>query len=150
MPATPPLPASDTPDSENDAAAELAHLAAEIARHNALYHTQDAPEISDAAYDALVRRNSALEAAFPHLVRSDSPNTQVGAAPAAHLAKVAHARAMTSLDNALPTRTSPISSGVFAGFSRFPRKRRSTSLPNPRSMAYPARCATNAANSSRH
>ncbi|MET4663957.1 NAD-dependent DNA ligase LigA [Sphingomonas sp. PvP056] len=100
MPATPPLPASDTPDSENDAAAELAHLAAEIARHNALYHTQDAPEISDAAYDALVRRNSALEAAFPHLVRSDSPNTQVGAAPAAHLAKVAHARAMTSLDNA--------------------------------------------------
>jgi DNA ligase (NAD+) len=100
MPATPPLPASDTPDSQNDAAAELAHLAAEIARHNALYHTQDAPEISDAAYDALVRRNSALEAAFPHLVRSDSPNTQVGAAPAAHLAKVAHARAMTSLDNA--------------------------------------------------
>ncbi|MDN4630865.1 NAD-dependent DNA ligase LigA [Sphingomonas sp. PsM26] len=100
MPATPPLPASDTPNSENDAAAELAHLAAEIARHNALYHTQDAPELSDAAYDALVRRNSALEAAFPHLVRSDSPNTQVGAAPAAHLAKVAHARAMTSLDNA--------------------------------------------------
>jgi len=100
MPATPPLPASDTPDSENDAAAELAHLAAEIARHNTLYHTQDAPEISDAAYDALVRRNAALEAAFPHLVRSDSPNTQVGAAPAAHLAKVAHARAMTSLDNA--------------------------------------------------
>jgi DNA ligase (NAD+) len=100
MPAPPPLPASDTPNSENDAAAELAHLAAEIARHNALYHTQDAPEISDAAYDALVRRNAALEAAFPHLVRSDSPNTQVGAAPAAHLAKVAHARAMTSLDNA--------------------------------------------------
>jgi len=100
MPATPPLPASDTPDSENDAAAELAHLAAEIARHNTLYHTQDAPELSDAAYDALVRRNAALEAAFPHLVRSDSPNKQVGAAPAAHLAKVAHARAMTSLDNA--------------------------------------------------
>jgi DNA ligase (NAD+) len=95
MPATPPLPASDT-----DAAAELAHLAAEIARHNTLYHTQDAPELSDADYDALVRRNTALEAAFPHLVRSDSPNTQVGAAPAAHLAKVAHARAMTSLDNA--------------------------------------------------
>ena len=95
MPATSSLPASET-----DAAAELAHLAAEIARHNTLYHTQDAPELSDADYDALVRRNSALEAAFPHLVRSDSPNTQVGAAPAAHLAKVAHARAMTSLDNA--------------------------------------------------
>ncbi|MET3825491.1 DNA ligase (NAD+) [Sphingomonas sp. PvP055] len=98
MPATPPLPA--LPQTETDAAAELAHLAAEIARHNTLYHTQDAPELSDADYDALVRRNTALEAAFPQLIRSDSPNTQVGAAPAAHLAKVAHARAMTSLDNA--------------------------------------------------
>ncbi|WP_242183392.1 NAD-dependent DNA ligase LigA [Sphingomonas sp. CARO-RG-8B-R24-01] len=88
------------PQSDSDAATELAQLADEIARHNRLYHTEDAPEISDAAYDALVRRNAALEAAFPQLIRSDSPNTQVGAAPAAHLAKVAHARPMTSLDNA--------------------------------------------------
>ena len=81
-------------------AAELATLAAEIARHNALYHTDDAPKISDAEYDALVRRNAALEAAHPDLVRADSPSRQVGAAPAGHLAKVAHAKAMASLDNA--------------------------------------------------
>lgn len=88
------------PQTDEEAAAELASLAAEIARHNALYHTDDAPEISDADYDALVRRNRAIEAAFPHLVRADSPSIQVGAAPAAHLAKVAHARPMLSLDNA--------------------------------------------------
>lgn len=88
------------PQSEADAAAELARLAAEIARHNALYHTDDAPEISDADYDALVRENAAIEAAYPHLIRADSPSRQVGAAPAAHLAKVAHARPMFSLDNA--------------------------------------------------
>ncbi len=87
--------------TQPDPAAErLATLAAEIARHNALYHTDDAPEISDADYDALVRENAALEAAHPDLVRADSPSRQVGAAPAGHLAKVAHAKAMTSLDNA--------------------------------------------------
>lgn len=88
------------PQTDLEAAAELNSLAREIAHHNRLYHTEDAPEISDADYDALVRRNTAIEAAFPHLIRADSPNTQVGAAPAAHLAKVPHARPMTSLDNA--------------------------------------------------
>ncbi|UUX99158.1 NAD-dependent DNA ligase LigA [Sphingomonas sp. J315] len=88
------------PATEIEAAAELEALAAEIARHNALYHTEDSPEISDAAYDALVRRNAAIEAAFPHLVRADSPSKSVGAAPAGHLAKVRHAQAMMSLDNA--------------------------------------------------
>ncbi|MBA4763681.1 NAD-dependent DNA ligase LigA [Sphingomonas sp.] len=88
------------PATETDAAAELERLATEIARHNALYHTEDSPEISDAAYDALVRRNAAIEAAFPQLVRADSPSRLVGAAPAGHLAKVPHARAMMSLDNA--------------------------------------------------
>jgi DNA ligase (NAD+) len=85
---------------ETEAATELEALAREIARHNRLYHTDDAPEISDAQYDALMRRNADLEAAYPHLIRADSPNRQVGAAPAGHLAKVPHARAMTSLDNA--------------------------------------------------
>ncbi|TVV75069.1 NAD-dependent DNA ligase LigA [Sphingomonas solaris] len=88
------------PADEASAAAELAALATEIARHAALYHTHDAPEISDAAYDALIRRNAELEAAFPALVRADSPSFVVGAAPAGHLAKVAHARPMLSLDNA--------------------------------------------------
>ncbi|CAN5403830.1 NAD-dependent DNA ligase LigA [soil metagenome] len=90
---------TDLPD-ETDAAAELERLAAEIARHNRLYHTDDAPEISDADYDALMRRNAALEAAWPQLVRADSPSRVVGAAPAGHLAKVAHARPMMSLENA--------------------------------------------------
>ena len=86
--------------TEAEAAAELEHLAAEIARHNRLYHSDDSPEISDADYDALVRRNAELERQFPHLVRDDSPSRQVGAAPAAHLSKVRHALPMLSLDNA--------------------------------------------------
>jgi len=86
--------------SEADAANELMRLAKTIAHHNRLYHTQDAPEISDAEYDALVRRNAELEAAYPHLVRDDSPSQAVGAAPAGHLAKVRHAQRMMSLDNA--------------------------------------------------
>jgi len=92
-------PEADLPETDEAAASELARLASEIARHNFLYHGNDAPEISDADYDALVRRNTVLEAAFPHLIRTDSPNAQVGAAPAAHLAKVAHARPMMSLEN---------------------------------------------------
>lgn len=86
--------------TEGDAARRLAELAALIAHHNRLYHAEDAPEIADADYDALVRENAALEAAWPQLVRADSPSRLVGAAPAAHLAKVPHARAMLSLDNA--------------------------------------------------
>lgn len=86
--------------SEAGAANELMRLAKEIARHNRLYHAEDAPEISDADYDALIRRNDELEAAFPHLVRADSPNKQVGAAVAdSHLSKVRHEKRLYSLDN---------------------------------------------------
>lgn len=86
--------------NESQAKAELERLAKEIAYHSARYHTEDTPEISDAEYDALVRRNNELEALFPNLVRADSPSQLVGAAPAGHLAKVAHAKPMLSLDNA--------------------------------------------------
>ena len=85
--------------TEAEAANRLMRLAREIARHNRLYHDQDAPEITDAAYDALIRENNALEAAFPHLVRSDSPNALVGAASTSALRKVQHAVRMMSLDN---------------------------------------------------
>ncbi|MBH1992194.1 MAG: NAD-dependent DNA ligase LigA [Sphingomonadaceae bacterium] len=85
--------------SEADAANRLMRLAREVAKHNRLYHDQDAPEISDADYDALIRENNALEAAFPHLVRADSPNAQVGAAPTSALKKIPHAVRMMSLDN---------------------------------------------------
>ncbi|MFL6861880.1 MAG: NAD-dependent DNA ligase LigA [Allosphingosinicella sp.] len=86
--------------NEAEAEAELERLAREIAHHNRRYHADDAPEISDAEYDALVRRNAELEAQFPHLVRADSPSRQVGAAPEGPLAKVRHALPMLSLDNA--------------------------------------------------
>jgi len=79
--------------TEQEAAAELARLAREIAHHDRLYHQQDAPEISDAEYDALRRRNAAIEARFPYLVREDSPSQRVGGAPEAGSA---HARAALS------------------------------------------------------
>jgi DNA ligase (NAD+) len=87
--------------TEADAANELMRLAKQIAYHNRRYHGEDTPEISDAEYDALVRRNNELEATFPHLVRGDSPNNLVGAAvDGSGLKKIAHAKRMMSLDNA--------------------------------------------------
>ncbi len=87
--------------SEADAANELMRLARAIAKHDRLYHAEDSPEISDAEYDALVRRNAELEAAFPHLIRADSPSRKVGHAVAASpLGKVTHEVRMMSLDNA--------------------------------------------------
>jgi len=88
-------------DLTHDAAkAELARLAKLLATANQAYHTADAPEISDAEYDALKRRNAAIETQFPDLKRSDSPSDQVGATPADGFSKVSHAAAMLSLANA--------------------------------------------------
>jgi DNA ligase (NAD+) len=85
--------------SLQEAAEELAELAAEIARHDQAYYQADAPTVSDADYDELRRRNAAIEARFPELIRPDSPSRRVGAPPVEGFGKVRHARPMLSLDN---------------------------------------------------
>lgn len=86
--------------TEAEARAELAHLAEVLAAANRAYHTLDAPEISDAEYDALKQRNAAIEARFPALKRVDSPSDQVGAALASGFGKITHSVPMLSLENA--------------------------------------------------
>ena len=85
--------------SPNAARAEWQQLAAAVAQANLAYHGDDAPEISDAEYDALKRRLLALEARFPELA-AGSPSAQVGTAPSETFAKVPHAVRMLSLENA--------------------------------------------------
>ncbi len=85
---------------ELDALVELKKLAREIVRHDIAYHQNDAPRITDAEYDALRRRNDAIENKFPKLIQADSPNKRVGAPIASGFGKVTHARPMLSLGNA--------------------------------------------------
>jgi len=87
--------------TEEQAASELTELAAIIGHHDRLYYDKDQPVISDAEYDALRRRNSTVEARFPHLIHPDSPSRRVGAEPSAGFRKIRHALPMTSLENAL-------------------------------------------------
>jgi DNA ligase (NAD+) len=84
----------------DEADAEVTRLTAEIRKHDRAYYQDDAPRISDAAYDALRQRLEAIEARFPLLVRPDSPTRQVGAAPSGKFGEVRHARPMLSLGNA--------------------------------------------------
>lgn len=86
--------------SEAAAKRELKRISKEMHHHDALYYQSDAPEISDAEYDARRARNAAIEARFPKLVRKDSPSKRVGAAPADGFGKVKHRIAMLSLGNA--------------------------------------------------
>ncbi|WP_417272411.1 NAD-dependent DNA ligase LigA [Celeribacter halophilus] len=86
--------------TEAEARVELTRLSERLSGANIAYHTEDAPVMSDAEYDALKRRNAAIEARFPHLKRSDSPSKQVGAAPAEGFGKITHAVRMMSLANA--------------------------------------------------
>ncbi len=86
--------------SESAAREELDRLTAELARHDALYHGQDAPEISDADYDALKRRALEIEDLFPDLTSAASPSQVVGAAASSQFAPVRHGVPMLSLDNA--------------------------------------------------
>jgi len=98
MPDVSKIPVADL--TEAQAKAELKRLAAEIGAHDRRYYQEDAPTVSDAAYDALRRRNEEIEARFPELVRADSPSRRVGAEPSQKFAKVRHAVPMLSLGNA--------------------------------------------------
>ena len=98
--ASAPTESEDLPQTEAEAAAELETLAASIAEADLAYHQHDAPDLTDAAYDALRRRNDVIEANFPSLIRADSPSHRVGAASASGFKKLRHAMPMLSLDNA--------------------------------------------------
>jgi DNA ligase (NAD+) len=86
--------------TREEAAAELEWLAGEILRHDELYYGEDAPELSDAEYDRLRRRNLAIEQRFPNLIRDDSPSKRVGYVALDKFEKVRHSIPMLSLDNA--------------------------------------------------
>ena len=149
----PACPSSDKPVealSEAEAAKELARLAEEIAGHDRRYHAEDAPTISDADYDALKRRNLAIEQRFPELVREDSPSKRVGAPPAEGFAKVRHAVPMLSLAKAYTDQD--VVDFIERGrrfFERDKESRTSPSPPSPRSTGFRPRCATRRACSCR-
>lgn len=92
---------TDVPATRDDAARRAGELRREIEHHNHLYYSMDAPEISDAAYDSLVRELQAIESAYPELLTPDSPTQRVGAIPVSQFAPVEHAGRMYSLDNAM-------------------------------------------------
>src|SRR3979409_597061 len=89
-------------DQLTKARAKVEHmrLALEAEGHDKRYYQDDAPDITDAEYDALRQRYNAIEKRFPEFVTSDSPSQKVGAAPSGRFKKVRHAIAMLSLDNA--------------------------------------------------
>lgn len=115
--------------TEAEAAAELARLAREIAEADAAYYQNDAPDITDAEYDALRQRNSAIESRFPALKREDSPSLRVGAEAGDGFAKARHGVPMLSLENAFTDEDV----ADFAG-----RIRRFLALPPETALAFTA------------
>jgi len=86
--------------TEAEAKKRLTALALEIKAADQQYYQDDAPLLSDAEYDALRHENAELEAAFPHLIRKDSPSKSIGAKPSGKFGKITHSVPMLSLDNA--------------------------------------------------
>ena len=86
--------------TNHDPAQRIAALRAELREHNHRYYVLDAPIVSDAEYDALMRELRALEATHPELLTADSPTQRVGATPSSQFAKVRHPQPMLSLGNA--------------------------------------------------
>jgi len=87
--------------TSKDPAERVEELRAQIAYHNQKYHQEDAPEISDADFDALMRELRGIEEEHPDLAAADSPTQRVGSAPSVLFASVAHRVPMMSLDNAV-------------------------------------------------
>ncbi|MCF6281576.1 MAG: NAD-dependent DNA ligase LigA [Candidatus Polarisedimenticolaceae bacterium] len=102
------------PSAESQAEAES--LRKEIEYHNRRYYALDDPEITDIAYDQLLRQLQALEAQYPELLTPDSPTQRVGAKPLDAFAEVVHPVPMLSLDNAFDQQE-------FANFDRRVRER---------------------------
>src|ERR1039458_10283666 len=94
------LPMGERTSSDSSPAQRAAKLRAELRRHEHLYYVLDSPQITDAAYDALMNELKQLEAAHPELVTPDSPTQRVGGKPAEGFRKVRHSRSMLSLGNA--------------------------------------------------
>ncbi|KAA8608802.1 NAD-dependent DNA ligase LigA [Salipiger aestuarii] len=115
--------------TEAQAREELSRLASLLAAANEAYHTNDAPDIDDAEYDALKQRNLAIETRFPGLKRGDSPTDQVGAPLAEGFSKVAHSVRMMSLANAF-------SADEIADFDR--AIRRYLGLPDDAALTFTA------------
>jgi DNA ligase (NAD+) len=90
----------EPPNASSNPAGRAAQLRDELRRHEHLYYVLDAPEISDAEYDALMNELKRIEAAHPELLTLDSPTQRVGGKPAEGFKKVRHSRPMLSLDNA--------------------------------------------------
>src|SRR5579883_2321042 len=118
--------------SERQAKAEHARLQAEIAEHDRRYYQEDAPTVSDAAYDALRQRYGAIEARFPQLRTLDSLTQRVGAAPSARFAKVRHSLPMLSLDNAFTQEDVADFVGRIRRFLRLPDDEELTFLAEPK------------------
>ena len=126
--------------TEAEARGELARLAMDIGYHDIRYHQDDAPEISDADYDALRHRNNAIEARFPELRRKDSPSRRVGSAPSAGFAKVRHARPRCHSAMHLTRMTSTISLRGRVASSALKKTKWWLWWRSRRSTAFPPRC----------